>query len=73
MKNINSAKALLEMTEKENNLAYQKEFADMVRQQKKDQQDRVSLDIALKSLKISKWNLFFVILTLLVSLYSILK
>ena len=73
MKNINSAKALLECTEEENSLAYQNDFADMLRQQRKDQYDKVSLDIALKSLKISRWNLFFVILTLLVSLYSILK
>ena len=72
MKGINSALTLLKQKEEEDNLAYQKDFADMVRQQKRDQYDNLSLEIALKSLRISKWNLFFVILTLLISLCSMI-
>ena len=71
MHNINSAVGLLKQTEEDNALAYQKDFADIERQRKKDLYDNVSLEIALKSLNFSKWNLFFVILTLLISILSL--
>ena len=71
MNNINSVINLLKQPIEDSPLAYQKDFADIEKQRKKDLYDNVSLEIALKSLNFSKWNLFFVILTLLISLLSI--
>ena len=71
MRNINSAVSLLKQTEEDNTLANQKEFVDMARQRKKDLYDNTSLEIAIKSLNFSRWNLFFVILTLLISILSL--
>ena len=53
--------------------AHQKEVADMLHAQKKELYDNISLEIALRFLKISKWNLIFVIITFLISLYGILR
>lgn len=47
---------------------YQKEVTDMLCTKKKELYDNISLEIALRSLKISKWDLVFVIATLLISL-----
>lgn len=72
MFSINSARTLLRKNEEDTLAVYQKEYADMIREKRKEEYDNVSLAIALESLKISKWNLFFVVITLLLTLYSIL-
>lgn len=72
MYNINSAMKLLQQSEKDSLAAHQKEVADMLHAQKKELYDNISLEIALRSLRISKWNLVFVIITFLISLCGIL-
>ena len=72
MSNINSAIKLLRETEKSSLAAYQKEMADYLKEERKEEYDNVSLAIALESLKISRWNLCFVVITFILTLCSIL-
>lgn len=77
---INSAQRLFEKHSEVEMLMHQKEFADMIKEQKQKQYDaeclkvsKMSLEVSQKNLKVANWTLFFAFLTLCITLYSLIK
>ena len=65
-------KLLAEQTPRIETLMYQKDFADMVREEKLERYSEISLLIASESLKIASWGLLLTLMTFLISLTSLL-